>query len=91
MNAAMKMQIPEDQRIRLNKFLADAGIASRRKADALIARGVVKVNGRVVTELGTKVHPSDLVTVEGKPGFALQAPDVHCAQQTQGLHHHHAG
>ncbi|GIV53786.1 MAG: hypothetical protein KatS3mg039_0304 [Candidatus Kapaibacterium sp.] len=56
-----------EQHIRLNKFLADAGIASRRKADELIARGVVKVNGRVVTELGTKVHPGDLVTVEGKP------------------------
>ncbi|MCS6999837.1 MAG: pseudouridine synthase [Bacteroidota bacterium] len=53
--------------IRLNKFLADAGIASRRKADELIAQGVVKVNGRVVTELGTKVHPGDLVTVAGKP------------------------
>jgi 23S rRNA pseudouridine2605 synthase len=57
----------EQQLVRLNKFLADAGIASRRKADELIARGVVKVNGRIVTELGTKVHPGDLVTVEGKP------------------------
>lgn len=57
----------QTQHIRLNKFLADAGIASRRKADELIASGAVKVNGRVVTELGTKVHPGDLVTVHGKP------------------------
>lgn len=67
MNASAHAHIPEDQRIRLNKFLADAGIASRRKADELIAAGMVKVNGRVVTELGTKVHPGDLVTVGGKP------------------------
>ncbi|MCX7929887.1 MAG: rRNA pseudouridine synthase [Chlorobi bacterium] len=57
----------KDQHIRLNKFLADAGIASRRKADELIASGAVKVNGCVVTELGAKVHPGDLITVEGKP------------------------
>jgi len=67
MNKTAHTQIPDDQHIRLNKFLANAGIASRRKADELIARGVVKVNGRVVTELGTKIHPSDLVTVDGKP------------------------
>ena len=53
--------------LRLNKFLADAGIASRRSADELIEAGVVKVNGVVVTERGTKVHPADLVTVRGEP------------------------
>lgn len=57
----------ETPRIRLNKFLAGAGIASRRKADELIASGAVKVNGRIVTELGTTVHPGDVVTVHGKP------------------------
>ncbi|GIV49515.1 MAG: hypothetical protein KatS3mg038_0036 [Candidatus Kapaibacterium sp.] len=67
MNPTSHAHIPDDQHIRLNKFLADAGIASRRKADELIARGAVKINGRVVTELGTKVHPGDLVTVDGKP------------------------
>ncbi|MBL7997753.1 MAG: rRNA pseudouridine synthase [Candidatus Kapabacteria bacterium] len=56
-----------DAGIRLNKFLADAGIASRRASDELIASGVVKVNGVVVKEQGTKVHPADLVTVEGEP------------------------
>lgn len=47
--------------IRLNKFLANAGICSRREADEFITAGVVSVNGEVVTELGTKVKRSDLV------------------------------
>jgi 23S rRNA pseudouridine2605 synthase len=52
---------------RLQKFLASAGVASRRKAEALIASGRVKVNERAVTQLGTKVDPGkDLVTVDGK-------------------------
>lgn len=53
--------------IRLNKFLADSGYCSRRKADELIAAGVVKVNRKVVTELGTKIHRGDFVTVQGDP------------------------
>jgi 23S rRNA pseudouridine2605 synthase len=52
---------------RLQKFLAGAGVASRRKAEEMIANGRVKVNNAVVTELGTKVDPArDLVTVDGK-------------------------
>ncbi len=47
--------------IRLNKFLADAGVCSRREADKLIESGVVKVNGKVVTKLGTKVSRTDKV------------------------------
>ena len=43
--------------IRLQKFLADAGVASRREADELIGGGVVKVNGTVVTQLGLKIDP----------------------------------
>ena len=42
---------------RLNKFLAHAGVGSRRHCDALIAAGRVKVNGRAVTELGTQINP----------------------------------
>lgn len=42
---------------RLQKFLAEAGVASRRKAEELIAAGKVKVNGKIVTELGTKIDP----------------------------------
>lgn len=53
--------------MRLNKFLADAGICSRRQADELIEQGHVKVNGVVITEHGTRVHLADLVTVKGEP------------------------
>jgi len=48
-------------RIRLNKFLANSGISSRREADELIAAGAVMVNGVIVTELGTKILPTDKV------------------------------
>ena len=47
--------------IRLNKFIANAGVCSRREADKLIETGAVKLNGVIVTELGTKVGPSDKV------------------------------
>lgn len=53
--------------IRLNKFIANAGICSRREADQHIADGKVKVNNKVVTELGFKVKPMDDVAFEGKP------------------------
>ncbi len=54
--------------IRLQKALADAGIASRRAGEKLIASGRVKVNGQVVTTLGSKVDPvTDVVEVDGKP------------------------
>jgi 23S rRNA pseudouridine2605 synthase len=54
--------------IRLNKLLAERGIASRRHCDVLIAEGRVRVNGRVVTELGTVVEEArDRVEVNGKP------------------------
>jgi 23S rRNA pseudouridine2605 synthase len=52
--------------IRLNKYLSNAGVCSRREADELIASGQVKVNGKVVTELGSKVHPKDRVEYKGK-------------------------
>lgn len=52
--------------IRLNKYLADAGICSRREADKLITSGAVKVNGKVVTELGTKVSTTDKVVYGGQ-------------------------
>ena len=56
-----------DELVRLQKFLAGAGICSRRKAEELITAGKVKVNGQRVTELGTKVNPDiDSVEVDGK-------------------------
>ncbi len=57
---------PSDGRIRLNRYLSNAGVASRREADQLITAGVVSVNGQVVTELGTKVGPGDKVHYGGQ-------------------------
>lgn len=52
---------------RLQKYLARSGVASRRAAEELIRRGFVKVNGIVVTEMGTQIDPEqDLITVNGK-------------------------
>ncbi len=52
--------------IRLNKFIAHSGIASRRKADELIKAGYITVNGKKITELGYKVRPTDDVRFKGK-------------------------
>ncbi len=52
--------------IRLNRYIANSGICSRREADDLITQGLVKVNGDVVKELGTKIRPSDNVKVEDR-------------------------
>ena len=58
--------------VRLQKFLSDAGIASRRKSENLILKGKVRVNNSIVTELGTKVDPEvDKVTVDHRPVKAL--------------------
>ncbi len=52
---------------RLQKYLAECGIASRRKCEELIKQGLVKVNGKIVTELGTKIDPEkDIVEYAGK-------------------------
>ncbi|WP_297153057.1 pseudouridine synthase [uncultured Prevotella sp.] len=53
--------------IRLNKFLANAGICSRREADEFIQAGVVSVNGEVVTELGTKIKRTDEIKFHDQP------------------------
>jgi 23S rRNA pseudouridine2605 synthase len=52
---------------RLQKYLAECGVASRRKCEEIILAGKVRVNGNLITELGTKVNPqTDTVEVEGK-------------------------
>ncbi len=51
--------------VRLNKFLSNAGICSRREADVLIQTGVVSVNGKIVLELGYKIAPTDTVQYDG--------------------------
>lgn len=59
--------------VRINKALADAGVCSRRKADELVAAGLVRVNGETVVSPGLRVHPGrDLIEVRGK---ALPRPD----------------
>ena len=54
------------EEMRLQKFLAQAGVASRRKAEEYIEEGRVSVNGEVVTQLGVKVNSKDRVTFDGK-------------------------
>ncbi|MBD5248153.1 MAG: pseudouridine synthase [Barnesiella sp.] len=77
-----EMPIPDpNEQIRLNKFMANAGICSRREADEFITQGLVKVNGQVVTELGTKISHADtveydekIVTLENKCYILLNKP-----------------
>jgi 23S rRNA pseudouridine2605 synthase len=52
--------------IRLNKYLSNAGVCSRREADVLIQTGVVTVNGQIITELGYKIKPGDVVQYDGE-------------------------
>lgn len=59
--------IAPNEPLRLNKFLANAGVCSRREADEFIQAGVVTVNGQVVTELGTKVLRTDEVKFHDQP------------------------
>ena len=57
----------EYKEIRLQKYMADCGIASRRKCEEYISNGFVKVNGKIITELGVKVNPEkDMVEYNGK-------------------------
>ena len=65
-------QKKETDEIRLNKYISNAGICSRREADVLIVAGSVSVNGNVITEMGYKVKPTDEVRFEG----ALISPET---------------
>ncbi len=58
--------VDPNEQLRLNKFMANAGVCSRREADELIQKGLVSVNGQVVTELGVKITRSDVVEYDGK-------------------------
>ncbi len=58
--------VDPNEQLRLNKFMANAGVCSRREADELIQKGLVTVNGQVVTELGVKITRSDVVEYDGK-------------------------
>ena len=55
-----------EELVRLQKYMADRGVASRRKSEELITKGLVKVNGKIITELGYKVSKNDVVEYDGK-------------------------
>jgi len=60
-----KISNPDDG-IRLNKFISNSGVCSRREADELIKTGVIQVNGKAMTEMGYKVMPTDTVQFDGR-------------------------
>lgn len=60
-------QFGEDKGIRLNRYIANAGVCSRRDAEQYILAGVITINGKVVTELATKVHYGDVVKFNNAP------------------------
>ncbi|NAW50418.1 pseudouridine synthase [Elizabethkingia argentiflava] len=64
---------PEKETIRLNKYIANSGICSRREADDLISQGLVEVNGKVVTEMGYQVQKTDRVVFDGQ-GITPEKP-----------------
>jgi 23S rRNA pseudouridine2605 synthase len=57
----------KNDQVRLNKFIAATGICSRREADQYILAGKIKVNGNVITEMGARINPTDIVLLNGKP------------------------
>lgn len=61
-----EQDLNDGNNIRLNRYLSNAGVASRREADRLINAGLVTVNGKVVTELGSRVKPGDVVKFNGE-------------------------
>ena len=93
--------VPVKDEIRLNKFIANSGVCSRREADTFIQAGVVTVNGQVVTELGTKVNASTddvrfngerlkgeekVYVVMNKPkGYVTTASDPHAEKTVMDL------
>ena len=69
-----KTSSPEGDRVRIQKYLSRAGVASRREAENLILQGRVRVNGEVIRELGSKVRPEvDRVEVDGKKVAEVEA------------------
>ena len=51
--------------VRLNKFLSNSGLCSRREADTLIKMGLVQINGKIITEMGYQIKPTDEVKYDG--------------------------
>jgi 23S rRNA pseudouridine2605 synthase len=61
-----KVRKRDDEKIRLNRFIAHSGVCSRREADELISKGLITVNGKVITDLGTKVCTGDDIRYKNK-------------------------
>jgi 23S rRNA pseudouridine2605 synthase len=66
LNIRKEKEDSPEEKIRLNKYIANSGVCSRRDADQLISLGEVSVNGKTVTELGFKVNKNDVVTLHGR-------------------------
>ncbi len=95
------VHIPVKEVVRLNKFIADSGICSRREADNFISAGVVSVNGQIVTELGSKVNifnddvrfngerlrgePKVYIVMNKPKGFVTTASDPHAEKTVMDL------
>lgn len=60
------VKAPEVKEMRLNRYISNSGVCSRRDADVLIQKGLIEVNGKVITELGYKVKASDKVQYKGR-------------------------
>jgi 23S rRNA pseudouridine2605 synthase len=63
-----------EEEVRLNKYISNAGVCSRRDADKLISKGEIKVNGEVVTEMGYKVKPGDKVSYQNQRLLMVSNP-----------------
>lgn len=72
-----------DDKIRLNKFLSNAGICSRREADVLIQTGVISVNGEIITEMGYKINKTDKVQYDGE---TIRQDDKHYVLVNKPMH-----
>lgn len=70
---------------RLQKKIANVGYCSRRKAEELITKGLVEVNGEVVTKLGTTVKPGDVITVEGNILDSSRAFEYYLLNKPKGV------
>jgi 23S rRNA pseudouridine2605 synthase len=70
--------------VRLNRYLSQCGVASRRGAEEIILGGRVSINGHVIKELATQVQPEDKVVVDGSP-VRTETPVVHRPEQAEGL------
>ena len=83
MKKAKQEKSDKKQQVRLNKYIANAGICSRRDADKLIVAGAISVNGKVVTELGTKISPLDKVKY-GDQTISREVPRYLLLNKPQG-------